>query len=80
MSAIDDVIKQIEKEKAGIQKHIDVIEKVLDDEKDEGKKSDLYMAHSAKLAKFYSLLQKSSEQMIDALKVDPEGKGNDDFD
>lgn len=80
MSAIDDVIKQIEKEKAGIQKHIDVIEKILDDEKDEGRKSDLYMAYSAKLAKFYSLLQKSSEQMIDALKVDPEGKGTDDFD
>jgi len=77
MSSVDDVIKQINKEKDGIQKHIDVIEKMITDETNAEKKADLYMAYSAKLAKFYSLLQKSSEQLIDALKVDPDGNGDD---
>lgn len=81
MSNIDDVIKQINEEKAGVQKHINEIEAILNDATlTLDKKTELYLALGPKLAKFYSLLQKSSEQLIDALRVDPDAGNDDNFD
>lgn len=81
MSNIDDIVKQITEEKAGIQKHIDAIESILNAPGlNLDKKADLYLAHGPKLAKFYSLLQKGSEQLIDALRADPDGGDHTDYD
>jgi uncharacterized protein (DUF2344 family) len=74
MIVISEVVDSIKKEKEAIQKHITAIEFILEQETNNDKKLDLYLSLSSKLTKYYSLLQKHNEQLLDAIELSGGGK------
>lgn len=66
---LSEVVNGILNEKASINQHIQTIEKLLNSAQTEDELRSLYVELSPKLSRFYTLLQKHNEQLLEAIKI-----------
>ncbi|MCX8008648.1 MAG: hypothetical protein N3A54_03000 [Patescibacteria group bacterium] len=64
-----EVVEEIRKEKKSIYSHIDAIENMLKNASSEEEKRNLYLELSPKLSRYYALLQKHNEQLLESIKI-----------
>lgn len=64
-----EVVEEIRREKKSIYFHIENIEDIIKKASSDEERKQLYLELSPKLSRYYALLQKHNEQLLDAIRI-----------